>query len=380
MQVFNAFMKILKRKMFIALIYAVVFIAVALAITFSDNTTSMFEQTRLNVCLFDEDNTAESRALCDLIAERNDIRELANDRDTIIDALYYERVDYVLTIKSGYANKLANGNTDALFESMNLHDSYSTVFMGQFLNEYTGTVSAYIAGGSDITSAISKTKEALSQEAEVTVASFAKSSTVAIPQNAVFFFRYFPYIILGAVMSSLCPVLLVINRKDVRYRTNCSGIRPSSYTMQIFAASAVYITALWLVFMAVGVFVNGGLYSGTAWLAVLNSFVFTLFAATLTIFISSLSPSINVINIVTQIITITMSFLCGVFIDQSLLGEGVLAAARFFPAYWYIRVARMLDGTEVFVTSEAALAIAIEAGFAALFAVLTLLVRKQRKA
>ncbi len=380
MQVFNAFMKILKRKMFIALIYAVVFIAVALAITFSDNTTSMFEQTRLNVCLFDEDNTAESRALCDLIAERNDIRELANDRDTIIDALYYERVDYVLTIKSGYANKLANGNTDALFESMNLHDSYSNVFMGQFLNEYTGTVSAYIAGGSDITSAISKTKEALSQEAEVTVASFAKSSTVAIPQNAVFFFRYFPYIILGAVMSSLCPVLLVINRKDVRYRTNCSGIHPSSYTMQIFAASAVYITALWLVFMAVGVFVNGGLYSGTAWLAVLNSFVFTLFAATLTIFISSLSPSINVINIVTQIITITMSFLCGVFIDQSLLGEGVLAAARFFPAYWYIRVARMLDGTEVFITSEAALAIAIEAGFAALFAVLTLLVRKQRKA
>ncbi len=32
-----------------------------------------------------------------------------------------------------------------------------------------------------------------------------------------------------------------------------------------------------------------------------------------------------------------MSFLCGVFVPQSVMSESVLAVGRFLPAYWYIR-------------------------------------------
>lgn len=344
----------------------------------SNFSSSMFEQTALNICVFDEDNTAESRALIDFISKKNNIVELENDRDTILDALYYERANYVLTIKKGYADNLAAGSTDGLFENMKLHDSYSTVYMGQYLNEYVGTVSAYIAGGNDLTTSIEKAGNVLSQDAEVNTVNFGSADSSGVSVLTSFYFRFMPFIILGSVMNTLCPVLLVINRKDIRYRTNCSGLRQSSYISDIFAGSALFILAEWLVFMIVGMILNGGIFTGNMWIAVLNSFVFTLFSAMLTIFVSSFEPSITVINIVTVVISIGMSFLCGVFVEIDLLGDGVIAAARFLPAYWYIKVNRMISGDEVFDPGFVATAICIVAAFAVVFAVLTVLVRRVR--
>ncbi|MBR6717412.1 MAG: ABC transporter permease, partial [Oscillospiraceae bacterium] len=92
--------------------------------------------------------------------------------------------------------------------------------------------------------------------------------------------------------------------------------------------------------------------------------------------VSSFSPAPNIINIITQIVSLGMCFLCGVFVDQSMLGDGVLSAARFLPAYWYIRVNRMLEGAEVYDGQFAAKAIAIEAAFVVVLALLTVMLRK----
>ncbi len=379
MQVFNAFFKILKSKLFLMFMYIPVFVAVSIGLAFSDdNTSSAFEQERLHICVFDEDGTSESRALTVFLGKKNDLVTLENDRDTVIDALYYRRVDYVLTIKSGYAAKLAAGDTDGLFGSMHMHDSYSTVYMGQMLNEYAGTVSAYIAGGNDVMTAVGKAEEALLKEADVTVAKFDENSGGVFTGKASIYFRFLVYVVIGLTMSTLCPILLSMNKKDVRYRTNCSGIHPNSYTLQIIGGCVILVFAMWAVLMVVGMFMNGGMYEGLQWLGVLNSFVFMIFAAMLTIFVSSFEPGKTVVNIITQVIAIGMCFTCGVFIEQDLLGEGVLAASKFMPAYWYIRVNRMLEGTEIFDAGLAATSILIEAGFAAVFAILTVVIRRAR--
>ncbi|MCR4780355.1 MAG: ABC transporter permease [Ruminiclostridium sp.] len=376
MQVFNAFFKVLRSKLGIVLIYMIVFVALVVVMTFTDTASGMFEQERLSICVFDEDCTPESAALREFIGKRNDLRELENDNDTIIDALYYGRVDYVLTIGKGYSAKLAAGDTDGLFESKRMHDSYSTVYMGQTLNEYASTVSAYIAAGNDISAAVSKAGDAMLKDAEVTTISFDNSSGGALSLRSSFFFRFLVYVLISLTMSTLCPVLLAMNRKDVRYRTDCSGIRPNSYTLQLFAGSIIYIFLTWIVLMAVGVFMNGGMFEGMQLIAVLNSFIFMVFSALLTILLSSFSPSINVINIITQVISIGMCFTCGVFVEQSFLGESVLAAARFMPAYWYMRVNRMLDGSETYDGSLITQALLIETAFVIAVGAVTILIRR----
>lgn len=371
-------MKVMKRKFPVAFVYIAIFVSIAIVMSITGGQSAMFEQTSLNVCVFDEDDTPESHALRDMIAADNKIVQIENDEDVIIDALYYERVSYILTIKKGYAQALASGDTEGMLERKHMHDSYSTVYMGQLIDEYVGTVKAYLAGGMDMDTALAQASDALSKDAEVNVANFSSTENAILPFTTALFFRFLPYILIAAFMNSLCPVLLAISRKDIRFRTNCSGIRPNSYTLQIFIGSAVYVIATWLLFMIVGMILNGGIFTGYAWIAVLNSFVFALFSAILTLFAASFDPSENVISIITQVISLGMSFLCGVFVEQDMLGDGVLAVGRFLPAYWYERVDRMIEGTETFDLSTALGFIMIEVGFTVVIAILTVLVRRVR--
>ena len=377
MQVFNAFIKVLKKKLPASLIYITVFLVISIQMAKSGSAVNTFEATSLNVCIFDEDNTEESRALSEFIGTNHKLVELENDRDTIMDALYYERVDYVLIINQGYAERIAADDTDDLFSSYHMHYSYGTVFMEQLLNKYVGAVKAYRAGGKDISGAIESTESALVQETKVTYVSFDNDNgNTDYSIDFSFYFQYMPYILLSVLMSTLCPVLLIMNRKDIRFRTNCSSVKPNSYTMQIFAGSTLFIVAVWLVFMVAGMFMYGGIYQGKAWLAVLNSFIFALVSAAIAVFNSSFDPSQNIISLMTQILGLGMSFLCGIFVQQSMLGDGVLAVARFLPAYWYVRANDMLAGREIFDALQLAGFLAIEAAFAVVLMLLTLLVRR----
>ena len=370
-------MKIIRSKMGVAMIYVGVFLGISIPMATSSTSSEMFaQQTKIDICIFDEDNTSESRALTDLIGQRQNIVQLENDRDAVIDALYYARANYVLVINEGYAEKLASGDTDELFGNYHMYDSYSEVLMGQFLDEYVRSVRAYIAGGEEMSSAIEKAETALSQETEIKTASFEDVGSEDYPIRFSSYFRYMPYALISVLINALCPALLAVNKKDILFRTNCSCMRPGAYTLQIFAGSGIFVLLVWVIFVVTGTFMYGGIYEGKAWLAVLNSFIFALVAASIAIFISSLSPSQNIVNLITQVIGLGMSFLCGIFVEQSMLSDGVLAAARFLPAYWYVRANNMLAGVDAFDSGKLIEFLIIELAFAVVLAMLTLLVRR----
>ena len=47
---------------------------------------------------------------------------------------------------------------------------------------------------------------------------------------------------------------------------------------------------------------------------------------------------------INNILTLGMSFLCGIFIPQQMLGKGVLAFSKFLPLYWYIKNNDLISG------------------------------------
>lgn len=55
------------------------------------------------------------------------------------------------------------------------------------------------------------------------------------------------------------------------------------------------------------------------------------------ILISIIKSNAKSVAMIANIISLEMSFLCGVFVEQSLHGESVLKVSRFLPAYWYIK-------------------------------------------
>ena len=49
------------------------------------------------------------------------------------------------------------------------------------------------------------------------------------------------------------------------------------------------------------------------------------------------------VSMVSNVIALGMSFLSGVFVPIEFLGDGIIKAAHFLPAYWYIMGARLID-------------------------------------
>ena len=115
--------------------------------------------------------------------------------------------------------------------------------------------------------------------------------------------------------------------------------------------------------------------------AILNSLAFLLFTTALSLLISTFSPDDNVLNMLANIVGLSMSFLCGVFVPQSMLSGSVLAVGRFLPAYWYIRANNMLAGfgKEVFDLGFYWKCIGIQFLFAAAMFALTAVAAKQRR-
>ncbi|MBR0511100.1 MAG: ABC transporter permease [Ruminococcus sp.] len=376
MQVFKAMLKVMRKRLPSAMIYIIVFVVISIIVTNASTKDNKFEVTKLDICVFDEDDTPESRALIEFIGKSNDIDEIENDRDTIIDSLYYKRVNYALIIKKGYAERLAAGDTADLFGSYHIDENYSVVYMGQLLNEYTTSVKAYLTMGRTLDEAISSAEEALSQNTEVDMLRVDKGGSSHFSVDFAGYFQYMPYILIAAVFIVVCQVLVTMNNKDIRYRTNCSCIAPSKYTFQMFMGSAVFVLAVWLLLIVIGAILNKEMYTGRAWYAVLNSFIFSVVVTAISVFISSFEPKENVLNLITQVLSIGMSFLCGIFIPMEVLSDRVLAVARFLPAYWYVRANNMIADIEPFNRSSVIQCLLIEAGLAVMLILLTLLVRK----
>ena len=376
MQVFKAMMKVMRKRLPSAMIYIIVFVVISILVTNASTKDNKFEITKLDICVFDEDDTPESRALIEFIGKSNDMVEIENDRDKIIDALYYKRINYALIINKGYAERLAAGETDDLFGSYHIDENYSVVYMGQFLDEYITSVKAYLTMGMTSDEAIKITEEVLSQSTEVDMLRVDKGGDSHFSVDFAGYFQYMPYILIAAVFIVVCQVLVTMNKRDIRFRTNCSCVKNSKYTFQLFFGSLLFVIAVWLLLVVIGAVLNKEMYAGRAWYAVLNSFIFSLVVASIAVFVSSFEPKENVLNLITQVLSIGMSFLCGIFIPMEVLSDKVLAVSRFLPAYWYVKANNMIADISPFSRDSVVQCYLIEIGFAVMFVVLTLLVRR----
>ena len=378
MQVFKLFFKIVKTKWLATLIFLGIFL---LILTFTDvgQGATEFSSSKMALTVYDHDNTSASRQLCDYLKKNNEIVEIEDDKDKLIDALYITSTNYVIDINEGFEEKLAKGETDGLFTTRYLHDSYTNKLADSTLNTYVGTVKAYLAGGMSLDNALTAAEEALSVKTEVKMETFSDNKNAS---KSASFFNYLPYALLSIIVSVLCPVIIAMNKKEVGFRTKCSSIKLSSISKQTIAASGILVAFLWVFLMVLGVFKNGGMYSGNMWYAVLNSISFTLVSVAIALLFAELGIDDNVQAFATQAVGLGMAFLCGMFVPQEMLSSGVLAVGKFLPAYWYVKANDMICGlsSDAFKSSTVLMCIGIQVLFAAAIFAVSLIVKKNKKA
>lgn len=346
MQVFNAFFKIARKRITAISIYFIIYAVITLIFSFtaSDEINSKFQAKSLTISITDEDHSTASAAVTEYLSSLHEISELPADEEAISDQLYYRTLDYVLIIPSGFEEKLLSQEKENLFENIKIPGSANGYFVDQQISQYTSTLQLYLAGGCSLDDAVAKTNTSIDELAPVSSVSFhdAKNNTSS---RVFYLYQYLPYIFIAMLFTGLAPILVIFNKETLHARMCCSAFPLVKRNFYLSIASIVYSLISWILFIIFGLLVYGKeMFSHLSLLCMANSLAFLFVAVALALLISFFAPDDNTVNILANILGLSMSFLCGVFVPQYMLSDGVLSVGKFLPAYWYIKANNMLAG------------------------------------
>ncbi len=380
MPVFKTYMKLLWRTLPTVMIYIFLFsgLLVIMSKILVDNDG--YSDVSISISVYDEDNSEVSKTFYEFLDNKYDIVSVPQNEELILDGLFNAVIDYAVVINDGFQEKLSAGETEGLFKSYHDAKGAAGVIVDSAIDEYIKSVCTYQIAGLELNEALESANATLLEEVSVTKETFSESASGGLSKIHSLFFQYFSYIIISVFMSSACPVLLKMNNSNIKKRVNSSCISQSSQTLQLMLGSAVVFIGIWVLLNIIGVFISGESFGKMHILAILNSFVFTLVAAGISILCTAFIKEQRVVNIVSNILSLGMCFLCGAFVPQSMLGDKVLAAAHLLPVYWYIRTNDMLSGLsgEIYSSSSYLLYIGIQLLFAVFFFITFILISRMK--
>ena len=343
MQVFKTFFKIAYKRIGSIIIYFILFTVLALLFAnTSSSDTGAFESTKIDISIIDEDKSTASKALTDYLDKNHNLVEIENEKDIILDNIYYRTVDYVLTIPKGFEEKILNNDTEDILSNVAVPGGFAGKYAEQQINEYIKTISMYTAGGFSIDDAIEATNDTFDGLEEVKNISFVEKSGTE-DTGLFLFYQYIPYVLVLILLNGLAPIIIRFNDKEINNRIRCSALTFKSQNAQLLLSALVYGVFSWLVF-AVIAFIRYGntLFTTNGLLCLLNSFVFMTVSFAITMLITNFSPGSNALSMLSNILGLTLGFMGGIFVPLWIMDEKVLVFSKFLPTYWYTKGNNML--------------------------------------
>lgn len=377
MRVFKAYFLILNKYKGTIFIFFAVFLAVSLIMTKvnAGGGEEAFKQESLDIAIVNEGHEKFAGQVREYFGTHNKIHEMKMDKEKIANSLYWRKLDYVLVIPEGTDEKLEKGEKPE-FSCMKVPGDFDSAYFEAALQMYLQKMTALMRNGLNTKEAQSKLMELQKKETDVQMASFVNKKQGDMCTR---FFLYVPYLFIAVGVSGIGLVLLRLNRKEVRERTECSPMPMNKRVLAITAAVWTYGLALYLFVIAVAVIMSGGdiLTDGRLpWFA-LNILAMLLFALSLGFFTGMAMKNADAVNGIVNVASLALCFLGGVFVPRQFFGAGINKVARFFPTYWYVvnneKIGAMKNISHEFM-QQVLTQSAVSVGYAVVLFVLTLVI------
>ena len=344
MTVFKTFFRIVnKLKPTIILYTALLIIFGAVNMKTSDNNIN-FVNSKPDILIINQDvNKGLTKNLIDYMKKNSNIMKVENSEEKINDALFYREVSYVIYIPKDYRKNVLLGNNPKL--DIKKTDEYDAHLSEMMLKRYIKLQNIYNKEAGSEDELITLINDNINDDVNVKITSKVDTSKT---YNIVYYFNFASYSILAIIIYIVCLVLCSFKEESISKRINISSINYKSHNNKILLASIVFSSIVWLLFVIIGVIVVGDImFSLRGLISIINSFIFTFCALTLSILISSLTNNKNAISGIVNVIALGSAFLCGAFVPAEYLPSSVLNFAHILPAYYYINSNDLLKNIDV---------------------------------
>jgi len=341
MTVFKGFLIIAKRNIAMFLIYIFIFFTICLLynLTAPEQSQAVFESSSVEIGIVDLDRSELSVGFTDYLAGVHNVTMLENDKALLQESLLYRDVEYLITIPSGFESQLSLG---IQLEVTTVCDIPQSSYVGQMINWYLSGAEALIGAGYTVSDAIQILKDSASVQADVTVVSSQYVQAVLPPYAPQYV--VLPYITIAITCFTLGSITMEFYKPDILRRLNASIVSPFRRNIEFLSGYLVFGLAIWIFFNIVPLLLYGGQFirdPNFIW-HLANSFALVLSGLGITAILGLFVRRQEVLTALVNIISIGMSFLCGVFVSLDVLSEKITNISRFLPVYWYESVTMIL--------------------------------------
>ena len=342
MHLFKNFFRLLKNNKTGIVIYGVIFIVMIIGVVASSESIAKgnsgdtkVDISNTAVSYVDHDGSALSKGLISFLSSRTDVTDMeGRSDDSIRDMVFFGMSGYHMDIGKGFGE----GKCEITYLS-DFASSSSVVYIDNLINDYIGTVRTYEKMGYTQEEACKKAEDLLSGETEISVVSKEKTETSGGKEMAVQMInQYYCYLVIGFLCLGVGHTLIANSDRKIGDRIESSPVGRKKISLINTLGLVVSGMFLWIVFIVINIALGYGtqLLEKWWWLILINSFATTLVACALASLITSFEITSDTLSMITNIVSLGMSFICGVFVPQYILGKGVLAVARFLPMYWSV--------------------------------------------
>ncbi len=379
MTVFKTFLKILNKNKFIIILYTLflIFFGGFNMQTSESNINFVASKPDIMIVNYDEEKGI-TKDLIKYIEENSNVVDLKNNEDAINDALFYRDVNYVIYIPKNYNKDFMDGKNPEI--EIKSTGDYQSSFAEMLLSRYIKVANIYQKSINSEEELISKINETLSKKSEVEITSKLDTNILS---KATFYYNFANYSIMACLIYVICLILASFKDIKIQKRTIISSTNYKTLNRQLLLSNSLFSIILWMIYVVLSfVLVGNIMFSIHGIFYLINSFVFTICATTIALFIGNIVSNKNAISGIVNVIALGSSFLCGAFVPMEWLPEAVIKIAHILPSYYYISNNEILKTLEIInfnTIKPILLNIIIILSFSIIFIILTNIVSKRKQ-
>ena len=344
MTVFKTFLKILNKNKFIIILYTLflIFFGGFNMQTSEHNTNFVASKPDIMIVNYDEEKGI-TKDLIKYIEENSNVVDLKNNEDAINDALFYRDVNYVIYIPKNYNKDFMDGKNPEI--EIKSTGDYQSSFAEMLLSRYIKVANIYQKSINSEEELISKINETLSKKSEVEITSKLDTNILS---KATFYYNFANYSIMACLIYVICLILASFKDIKIQKRTIISSTNYKTLNRQLLLSNSLFSIILWMIYVVLSFILVGDImFSIHGIFYLINSFVFTICATTIALFIGNIVSNKNAISGIVNVIALGSSFLCGAFVPMEWLPEAVIKIAHILPSYYYISNNEILKTLEI---------------------------------
>lgn len=352
MQVFRLVYKLIISYRKLMFVYLAVFLGMIIILSKvnagPENTGFVAE--KLDVGVVNHDDGEYVEGMMDYFSKEHNIKMMEDNNDAIVEDLYWRALDYVLIVPEGFSKQLKQGKLEELsLSNVKVPGYFDAEFFEAELTMYNEKLLMLLNTGYDLNEAMEYMDTLQEEKVNVELASFVNQNQNDVIKQV---FHYAPYFFMTVGVIAIGMVLITLNKKEVRERTECGATNLRERVFGIILG----IMIIGVFMMAAILGIAAIMSKGTVFTDVrtpyylINVLAMIIFALGFGYFAGNVANGMEGMNGIVNVSSLLLCFLGGVFVPKEFFGESVERVSRFIPTYWYVlnndNISSFVEGNE----------------------------------